>query len=286
MRHSRIARVLLTLAIPTAASLALLSATDRVEAGPAAPAKPPAAEDARGIMQKVTVTRKLAGSEARVKMSNFAGKGKAPEVKVITMATKLYDGGKTEKRVYRFTEPAEIKGTGVLVFDYEDKPDDVWIYLPVMHKTRRIATSERSKPFMGSEFSYGDLNIPKLDDYNYQLVKQEQAGGEPCYVIDVVPKSEGLKKEEGYQKKTYWISKKTFVFRKILFFGMDGKPLKEMTASNVQLLDPKHKRYRAMRMEVVNMRNGRRSVFDTEKVAFVPDTKDEYFTTAYLERPL
>ncbi|MBN1605956.1 MAG: outer membrane lipoprotein-sorting protein [Polyangiaceae bacterium] len=285
MRHSRIARVLLTLALPTAASLVLLSAADRVEAGPAAPAKAPATPDARGIMQKVTVTRKLAGSEARVKMSNFTG-GKAPEVKAITMATKLYDGGRTEKRVYRFTEPAEIKGTGVLVFDYENKADDVWIYLPVMHKTRRIATSERSKAFMGSEFSYGDLNIPKLDDYDYQLVKEEPAGGEPCYVIDVTAKTEDLKKEEGYQKKTYWISKKTFVFRKILFVGMDGKPLKELTASNVQLLDPKHNRYRALRMEVVNKRNGRRSVFDTEKVSFAPDTKDEYFTTAYLERPL
>jgi hypothetical protein len=282
MRYSRIARVLVTLALPTAASLAFLSAADTVEAGP----KAPAALGARGIMEKVTVTRKLAGSEALVKMSNFAGQGKAPEVKAITMATKLYDGGKTEKRVYRFTEPAEIKGTGVLVFDYENKPDDVWIYLPVMHKTRRIATSERSKAFMGSEFSYGDLNIPKLDDYDYRLKDDETAGGEPCYVIDVTPKTNELKKEEGYDKKTYWISKKTFVFRKILFFGLDGKPLKEMTASNVQLLDPKHNRYRAMRMEVVNLRNKRRSVFDTEKVSFAPDTKDEYFTTTYLERPM
>lgn len=275
MRHSRIVRALLTLALPAAASLAFVSAAQKVEAGP----------DARGIMDKVTVTRKLAGSEALVKMSILAGGGKAPEVKAIKMATKLYDGGKTEKRIYRFMEPADIKGTGVLVYDYETKADDVWIFLPALRKTRRIVGSERSKPFMGSEFSYGDLNIPALDDYNYQLVKEEPAGGEPCYVIDVVPKTEDLKKEEGYQRKTYWISKETYVFRKIQFFGMDGKPLKEMTASNVKLLDPQNKRYRAMRMEVVNSRNGRRSIFETEKVSFAPDTKDDYFTTAYLERP-
>jgi hypothetical protein len=275
MRHSRIARVLLSLALPAAASLAFLSAAEKVEAGP----------DARGIMDTVTITRKLAGSEALVKMSVLPGGGKAPEVKSIKMATKLYDGGKTEKRIYRFLEPSDIKGTGVLVFDYESKADDVWIFLPALRKTRRIVGSERSKPFMGSEFSYGDLNIPALDDYNYQLVKEEPAGGEPCYVIDVVPKTEDLKKEEGYQRKTYWISKETYVFRKIQFFGMDGKPLKEMTASNVKLLDEKNKRYRAMRMEVVNSRNGRRSIFETEKVSFAPDTKDEFFTTAYLERP-
>jgi len=285
MRHSRIARLLLTLALPTAASLAFLSAAEQVEAGP----------DARGIMETVTQTRKLAGSEALVKMSNFAD-GKAPEVKSIKMATKLYidkdTKAETEKRVYRFTAPSDIKGTGVLVFDYENKADDVWIYLPVMHKTRRIATSERSKAFMGSQFTYGDLNIPRLDDYKYVLLKEEPAGGEPCYVIEATAKTEELKSEEGYQKKTYWVSKNTSVVRKIEFIGKkDGKDFRKvLTASDVKLLDPKSKppRYRAMRMEVVNQTDtGKlRSVFETEKVSFNPDVKDEYFTTAYIERPL
>jgi hypothetical protein len=32
------------------------------------------------------------------------------------------------------------------------------------------------------------------------------------------------------------------------------------------------------------MQNGRKSVFDSKKVVFSPNTKDDYFTTAYLER--
>jgi len=40
-----------------------------------------------------------------------------------------------------------------------------------------------------------------------------------------------------------------------------------------------------MRMEMTNKQNGRRSVFESEKVTFAPDTKDEFFTPAYLERP-
>jgi hypothetical protein len=246
----------------------------RAEGGPSA----------REIMDKVTVTRKLDGSEAVVKMTVFGDKGGQPREREITMATKLYDGGKTEKRIYRFVSPADVQGTGVLVFDYEAKADDVWIYLPALRKTRRIVSSQRTQSFMGSEFSYGDLNIPALDDFNYALVKQESYGGEACWVVDVLPKTQEIADGEGYSKKTYWVSKDKNAVVRGLYYDKDGKPLKELIAKDIKLLDPKNKRYRSMHMEMVNKQNGRRSVFESQKVTFAPNTKDEYFTTTYLER--
>jgi hypothetical protein len=38
-------------------------------------------------------------------------------------------------------------------------------------------------------------------------------------------------------------------------------------------------------MEMINRQSGRRSVFVTRQIAFKPKTKDEFFTTQYLERP-
>ncbi len=243
-----------------------------------------AAPSARDIMNKVAMTRKLDGSEAVVKMSIINASGQARERK-LSMATKLFDKGETEKRIYRFLSPADVKGTGVLVFDYDKKADDSWIYLPALRKTRRIVSSDRSKSFMGSEFSYADFNIPELDDFTYKLVKEEDFGGEPCFVIEVLPKNKDVASGEGYSKKTYWVSKDKFAVRRGMYYDMDGKLLKELRTDNVKLLDAKNKRYRAMRMEMINKQNGRRSVFETEKVTFAPDTKDEYFTTRYLERP-
>lgn len=241
------------------------------------------APSAREIMNKVTMTRKLDGSEAVVKMTVIGDKGQVRE-REITMATKLYDGGKTEKRIYRFLSPADVQGTGVLVFDYEAKADDVWIYLPALRKTRRIVSSQSSQSFMGSEFSYGDLNIPALDDFNYTLVKEEAVGGETCWVIDVLPKAKESGDTEGYSRKTYWVSKDKHAVLKGLYYDRDGKPLKELIARDIKLLDPKNRRYRFMHMEMINKQNGRRSVFESKKVTFVPNTKDEYFTTTYLER--
>jgi outer membrane lipoprotein-sorting protein len=251
----------------------LLSGTAQAEKAPSA----------REIMDKVTTTRKLDGSEAVIKMTVLGEGGQARE-REISMATKLYDGGKTEKRIYRFLSPANVQGTGILVYDYEAKPDDVWIYLPALRKTRRVVSTQRAQSFMGSEFSYGDLNIPSLDDFDYTLVKEEAQGGEPCYVIDLVPKSKEIADAEGYSKKTYWVSKAKMAVVRGLYYDKDGKLLKELIAQDIKLLDPKNKRYRAMHMEMVNKQNGRKSVFETKKVTFSPSTKDDYFTTAYLER--
>ncbi len=273
MNQLRIPRRTATLALVAAASFGLLAGARDAEAGPSP----------REIMDKVALTRKLAGSEAVVKMTIVNEKGQTRERK-ISLATKLFDGGKTEKRVYQFLAPADVKGTGVLVFDYDDKSDDTWIFLPALRKTRRIVSSQRSQAFMGSEFSFGDLAVPALDDFNYNLLKEEAAGGEPCWVINVIPKNDDVKKSDGYSKKTYWVSKDKFSVRKGVYYDMGGKLLKELATSDLKLLDPKNKRYRPMKMEMTNKQNGRRSVFQSEKISFAPDTKDDYFTTAFLER--
>lgn len=275
MSHRRVGKTFVSFALAVVLGGGLLLQGGDVNA---------AGPSARDIMDKAAQARKLDGSEAVVKMTMTDDKGSTRERK-ITMATKLYDGGKTEKRILRFLAPADVKGTGVLVFDYDSAPDDVWIFLPALRKTRRIVSSQRSQSFLGSEFSFGDLNVPSLDEFKYNLVKEENAGGEPCYVVDVLPKDKATADAEGYSKKTYWISKATYSVRRALFYDKGGKLLKELTASRIKLLDPAHKRYRAMRMEMVNKQNGRKSVFESEKVTLAPDTKDEYFTTRYLERP-
>jgi hypothetical protein len=237
----------------------------------------------REIMERVTTTRKLDGSEATVKMAVIDEKGQKRE-RQLTMATKLYDGGKTEKRIYRFVAPADVQGTGVLVFDYEAKADDVWIYLPALRKTRRIVSSQRTQSFMGSEFTYGDLNIPALDDFNYTLAREETFAGEPCWVVDVMPRSPEVAEGEGYSKKTFWVSKEKAAVLRGLYYDKGGTLLKELIARNVTLLDAKQKRYRPMQMEMSNKQNGRRSVFESTKLIFAPATKDDTFSTAYLER--
>ena len=87
--------------------------------------------------------------------------------RTISMTTKSYPEG-LEKRFIKFIEPADVRGTAMLVVDNANTADDMWIYLPALKKTRRIVTSEKGKSFMSSEFSNADMTSPSLSDFTHR----------------------------------------------------------------------------------------------------------------------
>jgi hypothetical protein len=91
-------------------------------------------------------------------------KSGATRTRSFSMATKSYQDG-SEKRFIRFVEPADVKGTSMLIVDNRNSADEMWIYLPALKKTRRIVSSEKGRSFMSSEFSNSDLTSPPLSDF-------------------------------------------------------------------------------------------------------------------------
>ena len=73
------------------------------------------------------------------------GKG-SERVRQLTMITGRFND--VTKTLIRFTAPSDVKGTALLIFDYEEKEDDMWIYMPALKKVRRIISSEKGKSFM------------------------------------------------------------------------------------------------------------------------------------------
>ena len=240
-------------------------------------------QTARDIIEKTYDARKLDGSESVQTLTILNDKGQK-RIRKMAAVTKLFENGKTEKKMSRFLSPADVKGTVFLTYDYEKKDDDMWMFLPALRKTRRIVSSEKSKSFMGSEFSYSDMNIPILDDYKYTLLKEEKMGGVDCFVIQSLPANEDVADQDGYSKKIAWIGKQDLIIRKSDYYDLDGEYLKTMTASGIKLIDPEKKRYRPMKLEMVNKQNGRKSLMNIEKLVLNREVKDDYFTTRYLER--
>lgn len=238
----------------------------------------------RQIMDNASNARKLDGSEAVMSLTIVNEKGEQ-RVRDIALASKTFDGGKTEKRLFKFLSPADVKGTGVLIFDYEAKDDDMWVYLPAMRKTRRIVSSDKSKNFMGSEFSNADMNTPILDNYKLASQGSEKVDGVDCYKIEVLPKNDKVADEEGYSKKIVWVGKTDDMIRKSVFYDLDGALLKELTVKKIQSVDAAKKRYRGMYMEMINKQNNRKAIFETKKIENSPNVKDDLFTTQYMERP-
>ena len=111
------------------------------------------------------------------------------------------------KDIYRslfvFLKPTEIRGTGLLNWQNEDRDADQWIYLPVRKKMQRIAGSGKKRYFMGTDFTYEDLEIEKIKDYSYQCTEEKECGKKKkCYIVKAIAKNnrvtEVIKK---YKKK-------------------------------------------------------------------------------------
>jgi outer membrane lipoprotein-sorting protein len=238
---------------------------------------------AKQITEKSFEATKLSGSELVSTMTIIDNRGRE-RVRKIAQVTKLYNNGDTEKKLLRFLSPPDVKGIGLLTFDYKEKDDDMWLYMPALRKTRRIISSEKAKSFMGSEFSYADITPPTLDDFTYNTLGEEYFNNTDCWKIEMVPLNEDISDKNGFSKKISCIGKKDFVIRKAVYYDLDGELLKELEVKAIKELDTKHHKYRPTHMVMVNKQNNRKSILKVDKIQFNPDVKDEFFTTRYLER--
>jgi hypothetical protein len=248
-----------------------------------APLEPQENLDAKQIVDRSFQSTKLAGSEMLSTMTIIDDRGRE-RVRKIATVSKLYDSGKTEKRLIRFLSPADVKGTGLLTFDYESEDDDMWLFMPALRKTRRIVSTEKAKNFMGSEFTYADMTPPILDDFTYEILGEEEIAGTSCWRIAMIAVDDEVADENGFSRRIAFIAKGDFVIRRAVYYDLYGELLKELTVEEIKEIDPENHRYRPMRMVMVNKQNDRKSVLNVDELQFNPDVNDEFFTTRYLER--
>ena len=69
-----------------------------------------------------------------------------------------------DKSLTIFNKPRDVKGTAFLSFSHPVGADDQWLYMPALKRVKRISSTNKSGPFMGSEFAFEDLEIIKGSD--------------------------------------------------------------------------------------------------------------------------
>ncbi len=92
-----------------------------------------------------------------------------------------------EDRLFLFTFPPSVKGTGLLVHSFlNDEEDKMWIYLPAVGKIKRVNLSTSGGGyFMGSDFTFSDLISASREELTHELKAEENIEGEDCFVIEV-----------------------------------------------------------------------------------------------------
>jgi len=165
----------------------------------------------REIMEKVNARDTGDRSISEMEMILIDKKGKK---RVRKLKTYGLEQGNHSKSLMFFISPADVKNTGFLTYDYDEsgKDDDQWLFLPALKKTKRIAASNKSGSFMGSDLNYSDMTSPDLDLYDYTLMKETEVKGQKVWQIKAVPKTKDEAKKSGYSKSVVrgvrWVHKK------------------------------------------------------------------------------
>jgi hypothetical protein len=193
--------------------------------------------DARAIA--VAVEKRNKGdrrtSQMTLSVKDATGRARVRQTRVQSMN---FEAG--EKTLILFESPADVRNTGLLSVDYDDgnKDDDQWLYLPSLHRSTRISTSDKSGSFMGTDITYADMTDRDTRQYDYTLVSPSvKVGNEDCWLIEAVPRNEKETKETGYVKTQSWISKDKLLPLQIKAWVQEGKKLKYMKFEDVQQID-------------------------------------------------
>ena len=132
-----------------------------------------------------------------------------------------------ERALLTFMTPVDIKGSAVLNWRESDS-EDQWVYLPGLKKLQRIASGSKRKYFMGTDFTFADLEGEVIKNYNYSCQKMRSCPDKKskCYQIAATPKSKDVKRTTGYTKRILLVEKKRLITHKVNYYNMKGKLFK------------------------------------------------------------
>ncbi len=215
-------------------------------------------------------------SQSNMKMTlrNAAGQESTREIRIKTLEVQ----GDGDKALNIFDHPRDVKGTAFLSFSHPVGADDQWLYLPALKRVKRIASRNKSGPFMGSEFAYEDLASFEVEKYTYKYLREEPCASGTCFVIEQYP----VDKYSGYTRQINWIDTEEYRSWKIEFYDRRNSLLKTLSVSNYeQFLD---KYWRVMSMTMVNHQTKKTTDLIWENYKFRTGLSDADFNKNTLKR--
>ncbi|MFN3198371.1 MAG: outer membrane lipoprotein-sorting protein [Bradymonadia bacterium] len=187
---------------------------------------------AEAIIERAT-GRNALGFEAgqasvRMVLQDKAGKRKTYAIKSAT----LLGEDARRRSLIRFQEPAEVRGSAFLLLQGEAVgADDMYLYLPALKRTRRVAGAQRKGAFMGSDFSYSDMESRDLKAATYTRKDDVELEGVKCHHVVAVPK------DDQYTRIELWARITDFLPQQIKFFGADDQLVKVYRLHEARIID-------------------------------------------------
>ncbi len=179
----------------------------------------------------------------------------------------------------RFLEPADVAGTTFLVHENKEGDDSQFLYLPAFGKVKRITAGQKNQRFMGTDFTYGDMQTDSLKGAALTRLPDQKLSGQNVYVVEAIPQNG---KEAQYSKTVAFIHPATFIPMMLEFYAKkSGEKVKELKVFNVKKID---NQWVIMKAEVRDLTKGSHTTLEIVTIDTTAKMTPEDFSQAAMTR--
>ncbi len=184
-----------------------------------------------------------------------------------------------DKLLIVFDTPKSLKGSALLSFSHKVEPDDQWLFLPAVKRVKRIASRNKSGPFLSSEFAFEDLTLQEVEKFTYRFLRRELLDDRECFVVQ----RKAVGKYSGYSKQVVWMDTEAFRIQQIEYFNRREELMKTLKVEGYTQYDGRY--WKADRMLMVNHQTGKSTELVWRDYRFATGLSDERdFSTNSLRR--
>jgi hypothetical protein len=192
----------------------------------------------------------------------------------IGVATKFVAG--RMRALGRFTDPPDLRDTAVLMLEGEDPSgsDQLFVFLPMLGRVRRVSGAQRGDSFMGTDLTYEDLQRPRVEDYTDFSERDEELEGEPAVVVTARPV-----RSTYYDRIETWIARRDAAILRVRFFKQDSAEPFKIIETPRQVLVRDGDNVVPKRLMVVNVSRKTETEVFVDQLELHAKTDDNAFTT-------
>ena len=143
--------------------------------------------------------------------------------------SRRYDGSYS-KALVRFTGPADVAGAGFLQIQKREGDDERYLFLPELKRSRRISGNLRGTSFMGTDFSFADLDRRDLRESISALLPDENIGRFACFHLD----SKSTRADSPYSHVETWLRTDNYLPLKMHMYDRANVLAKTFSALEVR----------------------------------------------------
>lgn len=180
------------------------------------------------------------------------------------------------KSILKFSAPADVAGMKFLLVQNGQGDDERTVWMPDLKRSRRVGATNRAERFMGTDFTYADMDRKDVRNGKPVFAADETIGKYDCHHLSIA----ATEANAVYKKVDVWVRKDNLVPIKWVMFDANGVVAKTLVAKEIQRHDG---RWQITRSHMTDHASGRSTEILIEKIR-PREVPLEAFTVASLEK--